>query len=504
MTRPPAQAAAGQQARQLVGFLTRLCRLEVTLQPPQAINQRVVGELDRLGQREPSHLLALTRWRRRVIVVGLEHVAQVKVEVRSGRVGVEVQQHRSTGRVAHGETGFLARLAQRGGPRCLARVQMTARLQPAPEALVPVQDRPSATGHECGAGDVDRIILPAERIGEPVKLREEPGPGRHLPLGGGVEGDHRFPHLSGDVVALSLGLSVHIRHHARYRGICGNAVGKDCMVSWRTLATVGAALVAALMTGCATTAAAPPGQTRLVSSARSAISTPSPKSDSCYAFAVSALRRHVVVRRRPPACADIPQAQVNEDVARAIRTVVGPHPKAIQRQLAVANSRYLESLVRPVRPPPPVSIAETAQPSSGNLALRFSALAAWLLGWLTRDQRRHLFRQRRVLGVVPLIHAGLAIAGLLVWIAFTVTNVAALAWAGVGLTWIIAGLGMATLLGGLTEQADVPASSTAAGEEREVSTTPVAARAPVIVIAVHGALATLTILLVLLAAVGAG
>jgi hypothetical protein len=305
-------------------------------------------------------------------------------------------------------------------------------------------------------------------------------------------------------------MSVHGWHHARYRSVCANPIGEDYLMRWTTIATVSAVLSAVLVTACGTSTPPPAG---LAMAAPRAISVPAASSDGCYAFAVSALRRRVVVRRRPPACAGLPQAQVNQDVARAIRTVVGAHPKAISRRLAIANSRYLASLVGPVRPPPPVSVGAAAQASSGDLALRYSALAAWLgaalagayllTGWLTRDQRRRLIRKRGVLPVVPLSHAGLAIAGLLIWIAFTVSTVAALAWADVGLTWVIAGLGMATLLSG-PDQADSGSASAAPVEPTGTTAAAFPSRAPVIVIALHGALATLTILLVLLAAVGVG
>ncbi len=262
------------------------------------------------------------------------------------------------------------------------------------------------------------------------------------------------------------------------------------------MAEVGAALAVALVT--ATTASA--GAVR-------ASSTPPGNTESCYAFAVSALASHVVVRRRPPACAGLPQAVVNQDVARAIRTVVGPLPKAQARRLAAADSRYLANLVRPVRPPRAASVAPGAITTSGDLALRFSALAAWLaaalagayllFGLVKRDWRRRP-------PLVPLSHAGLAMTGLLIWIAFTVTTVAALAWADVGLTWVIAGLGMATLLGGSDQQADSGTESAAPGEQARSSSAAFPSRAPVIVIALHGVLATLTILFVLLAAVGIG
>lgn len=284
---------------------------------------------------------------------------------------------------------------------------------------------------------------------------------------------------------------------------------------WTTVAAIGALLSAVLVTGCAAATASAEVSARHPAAALATTSASTAGSDSCYSFAVSALRRHIVVRHRPPACAGLPQALVNQDVARAIRTVVGPHPKAAERRLAVAESRYLGNLVRAVRPPPAVSfVAVTAAASSGELALRFFALAVWLAaalagtyllaGLLTRDWLRRVIRKPRSMAVLPLIHAGLAIAGLLIWIAFTVTTVAALAWTDVGLTWVIAGLGMATLLGGPDQQANSGMASAGTGGTAGMTAASFPSRAPVVVIAIHGALATLTILLVLLAAVGIG
>jgi len=286
-------------------------------------------------------------------------------------------------------------------------------------------------------------------------------------------------------------------------------------MQWSTVATFGAVLSAALVTGCAAARAPAEVAARDPAAALATTSASTAGSDSCYYFAVSALRRHIVVRHRPPTCAGLSQALVNQDVARAIRTVVGPHPKAVARRLAVAESRYLGTLVRAVRPPPAVSfVAVSAAASSGDLALRLSALAVWLTaalagtyllaGLLTRDWLRRVIWKPRSLAVVPLIHAGLAIAGLLIWIAFTMTTVTALAWTDVGLTWVIAGLGMATLLGGADQQANSAMPSAGTGGAAGMTAAPFPSRAPVVVIAIHGILATLTILLVLLAAVGIG
>ncbi|HTX81417.1 MAG TPA: hypothetical protein VME44_04530 [Streptosporangiaceae bacterium] len=274
---------------------------------------------------------------------------------------------------------------------------------------------------------------------------------------------------------------------------------------WTTAGFLGAALLAALLLcACGTSTAGRAGAAR------------TPSAVKCYRFAVTDLHSRVVVRHRPAACAGLTQAEVNQIVDRAVRTVVGPHRKAIERRLAAADSRYLGDLVETL-PPPPAASAVAAQPTpAGQLGLRFAALALWLataipgaymlISWLPRAGWRRVIRELRGLSAVPIGHAGLAITGLVIWIVFTVTDAAALAWVDVGLTWVVAGLGMATLLAASPEPQAVTASPGAAAlvEVTEASTTPFRTRAPVFVIAVHGALATLTILLVLLAAVGAG
>jgi manganese efflux pump family protein len=278
-------------------------------------------------------------------------------------------------------------------------------------------------------------------------------------------------------------------------------------VRWTTVAAAAASLLAVLLlTACAATAAQP--------TATPAATTPA-SSQACYNFAVSALRNRVVVRQRPAACAGLSQAVVNQEVDRAIRTVVGPHPKALERQLAAAYSRYLAALIKPVKAPPPASVAAGPATTSSQLAIRLTALIAWLAAaaagayllsaWLIRDGRRRAINKPGVPSAVPVAHAGLAIAGLCIWIAFMVTSTSALAWAAVGLTWVIAGLGMATLLAASPEQS-VSGNTEAAelAEAARTSTAPFPTRAPVIIIALHGAFATATILFVLLAAVGIG
>ena len=274
---------------------------------------------------------------------------------------------------------------------------------------------------------------------------------------------------------------------------------------WTTAAVAGSTLVAALLAGACSAA-----------TAVQATAASRPSVDTCYSFAAAALRQHVVVGRRPAACAGLTPAQVDQVVGRAIRAVVGPHPKAVERRLAAADSRYLGNLIRPVPLPSAASVATGLPTPPGQLSVRLAALAAWLAtaipggylltGWLMRDGRRRVIRKPGLASAAPIGHAVLAITGLLIWIAFTVTRASALAWADVGVTWVIAGLGMATLLAAGPEQAVIGTSTQGAALVRvtETSTTPFPTRAPVIAIALHGTLATVTILLVLVSAVGTG
>jgi manganese efflux pump family protein len=258
---------------------------------------------------------------------------------------------------------------------------------------------------------------------------------------------------------------------------------------------------------------------------------------TCYAFGVQALERHITVTAAPRACSGLGHAQVNEAVARAVRDVAGARHRAAARRAAQREGRYLAQLigtVPPARPAPlagPAPLAAAPARQSADSPVRLAALAAWILtaaagssllaGWLGTGGLR---RRARAAGVPPAIivsHFALAIAGLGTWIAFVATDVAALAWIAVGLLLLIAGLGMATLVTGLPDSA---AAGGPAGQGPQLATrmagtaTPGAAtawaatagtavlgrpRAPVTVIAAHGVLAAATILLVLLAAISA-
>jgi manganese efflux pump family protein len=226
---------------------------------------------------------------------------------------------------------------------------------------------------------------------------------------------------------------------------------------------------------------------------------------TCYALGLQAIQRHMTVTSEPQACTGLSREQVNLAVATAVREAVGPAPKAVARHLAEQDSAYLAEMIRTVEAPAPApSTAASARtssprpPGSSGLPLSLAALAGWLVtaaagayllaGWLTADGRRRRIRSAGMVSGTVLGHFGLAAAGLIIWIAFMLTRTQVLAWAAVGLIIGVAGLGMGALGAALP---DPGATSTRA-------------RMPVTVIALHGMLATATILLVLLAAIGAG
>ena len=235
-----------------------------------------------------------------------------------------------------------------------------------------------------------------------------------------------------------------------------------------------------------------------------------PSEQACYGVAVQALQRHVTLGARPPACAGLSPAQVNLAVARAIKEVTGPWPKAIARHLAYQDRAYLARLVSVIPPPPPAASPAGPQApaparASRDLPLDLAGLVAWVLtaaagayllaGWLVTWLPRLVRRQRRgradAATAFTVSHFGLALTGLGVWIGFVATDLPVLAWVALGMVVLIAGLGMGVLSAALPGPARPGA---AAGR----------ARIPVIVVAAHGMFATLTILLVLLAAIGAG
>jgi hypothetical protein len=233
---------------------------------------------------------------------------------------------------------------------------------------------------------------------------------------------------------------------------------------------------------------------------------PSPSLARCTSFGVHAIRRHLIVATVPPACAGLSRAQVNAAVASAIRESVGPRPKAAARALAVRDSRYLERLVTAIAPGRPAPLPAPSSPSPAGPGPGLIAIACWLLTagagsyLLARARRfrpRPVRRGRGLAAAIMYLHASVAIACLGALAAFTATGFRSLGWTAVGLVITAAGLGMATLVTALPDPGMAPAAGATpavAAARRQQSL--------VAVIVLHGILATVTILLVWLAAIG--
>jgi len=229
-----------------------------------------------------------------------------------------------------------------------------------------------------------------------------------------------------------------------------------------------------------------------------------PSLRACASFGLRAIKRHEVVSVVPPACAGLTKAQVNQAVGIAIREAVGPQPKAAGRHLAFRDGRYLAPLVSRVPPSPSAAVGTSSTSKPPAAQLTWSALACWFAtaavgAYLLFGQSWHRHRHRRdrrpatAPPRVALAHAAVALTGLAICIAFAITGAAALGWTAAALVAAAAGLGMASLVTFLPEPVVGPPRS-----DREGSGW---TRSLVFTVIGHGLLATVTMLLVVLAAI---
>jgi hypothetical protein len=244
---------------------------------------------------------------------------------------------------------------------------------------------------------------------------------------------------------------------------------------WRDHSIKGAVtgvVLAGMVAGCSTQHAVAPGSVA-----------------ACARFGAVAIRDHVTVTARPPACRELTQTEVNVAVGEALRAAAsGVRGKVRQRQVIARDSRYLAGLVLAVPAPGSSAVTAPSSASPSRTALGLAALIAWLvtvgLGvsmmarWITRTRRRGVQSARWSGAALNLAHLGLALAGLPVWIGFLATGLAGLAWVACGLLVPVASLGVTLVFLGR--------------------------RPPVLVVAAHIAGALATILLTVLAAVGPG
>jgi hypothetical protein len=121
----------------------------------------------------------------------------------------------------------------------------------------------------------------------------------------------------------------------------------------------------------------------------------------------------------------------------------------------------------------------------------FYMLATWVSNGGTRQPRTSNFPPALIFG-----HFGLAAIGLVVWIIYVITDTEALSWVAFVLLLPVA------LLGFIMLSRWIPARRTSA--QTAAGTSPPEQHFPVPVVAGHGLLAVVTLVLVLLTALGVG
>jgi hypothetical protein len=287
----------------------------------------------------------------------------------------------------------------------------------------------------------------------------------------------------------------------------------------RALVAVGflAALTAVAVTGCAVGTGGSGASAPIGVATGPAANRPAVRSAGCTADAYRAVRARRRLTSVPAECRALTPSQRNGAVGLAIRMASGTGGKSAWRRQAGAAAAYVSILISgppPSVPGAPPSSAPGGPPTaSGGSRIGFSepaaevaALLAWLAaagsgGWILIRWSRAGGRLTRPPGAadaapsaVIVGHGGLGLLGLTVWALFMSTGWAALAWISVGLLAPVAGLGMTVLLTGLPRPRPAAASSLSPTRSR---------RPPAALIAGHGLFVLVTLLLVLLAAIGA-
>ena len=230
---------------------------------------------------------------------------------------------------------------------------------------------------------------------------------------------------------------------------------------------------------------------------------------------MAAIRQHVTVTSLPPECRGLTGVQIDSAVGTALRSAgAGVPGKALRRERIVAASHFLEHMFVAVpaqRSEPQVPAATAVWLSRTTLGL--TALCAWLvtialgLGMMARGVLRS--RARRAPGsrlrrppALNFAHLGLAVASLLIWIAYLATGVTGLAWAASALLPLVAGLGMTLVF--LPLSASPAESAAAQGLPAGRGDSSRSRHLPVFAVGAHVIFATATILFAVLAAIGTG
>ena len=260
----------------------------------------------------------------------------------------------------------------------------------------------------------------------------------------------------------------------------------------------------------------------------------------CTSVVTQAIRLNATISAVPADCRGLRPGQLHDAVATAVSQVTDHGRKVLRRHYAAQASVRVAVLAAAAEQEAAAQATGTANgagstvvpagPGGLPIPVGMAALVTWLLaelsggylllGWLRHGgMRRKRTSASGLPPVVLLSHFGLASAGLLVWLGYLITGVAGAAWVAVGLLLPVAGLGMATLVlaipetGGATRPAaagpgaavTVPAVAVPAGGPTTgiATTTRRRPRMPAMIISLHGAFAFITVLLAVLAAIGA-
>lgn len=268
-------------------------------------------------------------------------------------------------------------------------------------------------------------------------------------------------------------------------------------MTWPLKLAASALLAAVIATGCASAQAKPATVT------------------GCARFAIQSVQRHETVHGLPAACRGLRAAELRRAVRITVSRLALTGYKSVRRHEAARVRAHLAYLVSAARreaaaqaaarrshPAPPSGLSGSIRVPIGLTALIAwlvtVAVGAYLLGsWLLQGPHRRPGGPGAP-PAVAFVHLGFAVSGLVVWAAYLISNVTALAWASLGLLLPVAVLGMATLLWRVEDPGE------AARAARPAPRSPGTRHRPqVLLIAAHGALATLTVLLALLGAIAA-
>jgi manganese efflux pump family protein len=229
----------------------------------------------------------------------------------------------------------------------------------------------------------------------------------------------------------------------------------------KAAAVAGGMFVALCAVGCGVQAAA----TAAAGTAAGSPGASGASVRACAAYGVHAIEHHITVTWTPVPCRGLSKTEVNRAVALAVVRVAGAAPKAVRRKRAAEAAIYVRYLVTALPPGTsslPTASRSPASRGGRDLAMSVAALFAWLVtagsgayvlgSWIAHGGSLRRRAASTSTGSPPTVvfgHFGLALGGLVIWVTYLVTGWGALAWAAVGVLLPVAGLGMATLAVGL-------------------------------------------------------